>query len=124
MTDIDQHRPGLSLRDLTASVPDGPQTRVLLDHVELDVAAGEVLVVTGPSGSGKSTLLALAGLLRRPIEGDILINGETTARLSERRRTALRRDHIGLIYQSANLLPSLTAREQLELVGHIDRQRR
>ena len=124
MTDIDQSQPGLSLRNLTASVPDGSDTRVLLDHVDLDVSAGEVLVVTGPSGSGKSTLLALAGLLRRPAEGDILIAGVATASLSERRRTALRRDHIGIIYQSANLLPSLTAREQLELVGHIDRQRR
>jgi len=124
MTDTDQRQSGLSFRDLTASVPDGPGTRVLLDHVNLDVAAGEVVVVTGPSGSGKSTLLALAGLLRRPAEGDILIDGIATASLSERRRTALRRDHIGIIYQSANLLPSLTAREQLELVGHIDRQRR
>jgi putative ABC transport system ATP-binding protein len=124
MTDTDQRPPGLSLRNLTASVPDGSDTRVLLDHVDLDVSAGEVVVVTGPSGSGKSTLLALAGLLRRPAEGDILIDGVPTARLSERRRTALRRDHIGIIYQSANLLPSLTAREQLELVGHIDRQRR
>jgi len=124
MTDTDQRHPGLSLRNLTASVPDGSGTRVLLDHVDLDVAAGEVLVVTGPSGSGKSTLLALAGLLRRPAEGDILINGVATATFSERRRTALRRDHIGIIYQSANLLPSLTAREQLELVGHIDRQPR
>ena len=124
MTDIDQRRPGLSLRGLTATVPDGSDTRVLLDHVDLDVAAGEVLVVTGPSGSGKSTLLALAGLLRRPAEGDILIDGVPTATLSERRRTALRRNHIGIVYQSASLLPALTAHEQLELVGHIDRQRR
>jgi putative ABC transport system ATP-binding protein len=124
MTDIDRRQPGLSLRGLTAAVPDGSDTRVLLDHVDLDVAAGEVLVITGPSGSGKSTLLALAGLLRRPVEGDVLIGGVPTASLSERRRTELRRNHIGIVYQSASLLPSLTAREQLELVGHIDRQRR
>jgi putative ABC transport system ATP-binding protein len=109
----------LSLRGVYAAYPDGAGVRVLLDHVDLDVAPGEVVVVTGASGSGKSTLLALAGLLRRPADGDVLIAGTSTARLSERKRTALRAERIGLIYQSANLVPTLTAREQLELVGHI-----
>jgi putative ABC transport system ATP-binding protein len=116
--------PPISLRNLAVSVPDGPHQRVLLDSVDLDVAAGEVVVVTGPSGSGKSTLLALAGLLRQPPAGDVLIAGAATAALSRRRRTALRRDHIGIIYQSANLLSPLTAREQLELAGHIRRRPR
>ena len=69
----------LALRDLTVSVPDGRERRVLLDRVDLDVAAGEVLVVTGPSGSGKSTLLAMAGLLRQPPSGDVLVAGSPTA---------------------------------------------
>ncbi len=114
----------LSLRALYAAVPDGQTTRVLLDHVTLDIAPGQVLVITGPSGSGKSTLLALTGLLRRPASGDVIIAGASTAGLSERRRTALRARHIGIIYQSANLLPSLTAREQLEIVGRINSQHR
>jgi putative ABC transport system ATP-binding protein len=114
----------LALRDLTVSVPDGRERRVLLDEVDLDVAAGEVLVVTGPSGSGKSTLLAMAGLLRQPPAGDVLVAGFPTASLSRRRLTALRRDHIGIVYQSANLLSPLTAREQLELAGHIRRRPR
>jgi putative ABC transport system ATP-binding protein len=114
----------LALRDLTVSVPDGREHRVLLDSVDLDVAAGEVVVITGPSGSGKSTLLAIAGLLRQPPAGDVLLAGTPTAALSRRRRTVLRRDHIGIVYQSANLLSPLTAREQLELAGHIRRRPR
>lgn len=114
----------LALRALSMSVPDGQQTRVLLDQVNLDVAAGEVLVITGSSGSGKSTLLALAGLLRRPDSGEVMISGERTSQLSERQRTNLRRLRISIVYQSANLVPSLTAIEQLELVGHINREKR
>lgn len=114
----------LGLRDLLVVVPDGDRTRTLLDDVTLDVASGEILVVTGGSGSGKSTLLAAAGLLRRPSSGDVLINGTATSSLSERRRTSLRRRDIAIVYQSANLLPALTAIEQLEIVGHINRMKR
>lgn len=109
----------LELRDLRVSVPDGDHERLLLEQVELAIAAGEIVVLTGASGSGKSTMLRLAGLLQRPGSGDVLIDGEATRELSERRRGALRGTQIGIIYQSANLLPSLTAREQLELVFHI-----
>lgn len=110
----------LALRDLVVAVPDGRGTRVLLDRVDLDVRAGEIVVVTGASGSGKSTLLSLAGLLRRPQAGEVLIAGEPTARLSTARRAALRGRRLGLVYQSANLVPTLTAREQVELVGRIN----
>ncbi|MCO5315102.1 MAG: ATP-binding cassette domain-containing protein [Solirubrobacterales bacterium] len=116
--------PPLALRDLEVSVPDGRERRVLLDHTNLEVGAGEVVVVTGASGSGKSTLLALAGLLRRPDSGEVMISGQPTSTLGERQRTDLRRREIAIVYQSANLLPSLTASEQLELVGHINRERR
>lgn len=116
--------PPLELLGLEVSVPDGSRRRVLLDHVNLEVGAGEVVVVTGSSGSGKSTLLALAGLLRRPATGEVLVGGRPTSELGERRRTDLRRREIAIVYQSANLLPALTAIEQLELVGHINRERR
>ncbi|HET6505396.1 MAG TPA: ABC transporter ATP-binding protein [Baekduia sp.] len=109
----------LALRGLHVEVPDGERTRVLLDGVDLALAPGELVVVTGASGSGKSTLLTYAGLLRRPARGEVLVAGAPTAGLSERARTAARREHVALVYQSANLLPSLTAREQLELVAHV-----
>lgn len=109
----------LQCRNLVVTFPDGPERRTVLDHLDLDVAAGELVSISGDSGSGKSTLLTVAGLLRRSDEGEVTIAGTPSAALSERRRTGLRREHIAFIYQSANLLPSLTALEQLQLVGHI-----
>lgn len=109
----------LKCRNLVVTFPDGPERRTVLDHLDLDVAAGELVSISGDSGSGKSTLLTVAGLLRRSDEGEVTIAGTPSAALSERRRTGLRREHIAFIYQSANLLPSLTALEQLQLVGHI-----
>jgi putative ABC transport system ATP-binding protein len=114
---------GLELRQVTVTVPDGPRTRTLLDAVDLQVAPGEVLAITGHSGSGKSTLLAVAGLLRRPDSGDVVVDGVVADRGSERARTRLRRDRIAIVYQSANLLPTLTSLEQLELVAHINGER-
>jgi putative ABC transport system ATP-binding protein len=110
---------GLELRGVTITVPDGTGRRTLLDAVDLQVRPGEVVVVTGHSGSGKSTLLAVAGLLRRPEAGDVVVSGEVAHRRSERERTRLRRDRIAIVYQSANLLPTLTSVEQLEIVAHI-----
>jgi putative ABC transport system ATP-binding protein len=114
----------LELRDVRVTVPDGPRRRVLLDGAGLQVAPAELVVITGASGSGKSTLLAVAGLLRAADAGEVLLGGAPTAGLSERQRTRLRREHVAIVYQSANLLPSLTAIEQLELVGHIAGERR
>jgi len=116
--------PAIELRGVEATVPDGPGRRTILDGVDLIVAPGESLAITGPSGSGKSTLLAIAGLMRRIDDGEVLLEGRTTVELRDRARTALRRDRIAFVYQAANLLPSLTAREQLELIAHIRREPR
>jgi ABC-type lipoprotein export system ATPase subunit len=83
--------------------------------VSLEVAKGEFLAVMGPSGSGKSTLLNLIGGLDRPTEGDIVIEGRSTRGLSEAEWTALRRERIGVVFQFFNLLPGLTARENVAL---------
>lgn len=110
----------LQLTGIHVAFPDGSEQRTVLDSVDLDVAAGELVAITGTSGSGKSTLVAVAGLLRRPDRGRVLINGDDLTDVDDRRRTTARRRHIGLVFQAANLLPSLTAIEQLELVAHLD----
>lgn len=109
----------LELRDITVTFPDGEHERAVLDHLDLTVEPGEIVAVVGASGSGKSTLLAVAGLLRRPQAGEVRIDGQAAGALSNRGRTALRRDHVAIVYQSANLFPALTACEQVELVGVI-----
>ncbi|MEO5723961.1 MAG: ATP-binding cassette domain-containing protein [Ilumatobacteraceae bacterium] len=121
---VDAASSGLALRDIYVAVSDGDHSRIILDHLDMVAVPGEVLVLTGGSGSGKSTLLAIAGLLRRPGGGHVFIDGIAATELSERRRTALRKERIGLVYQSANLIPALTSMEQLELVGHINGAKR
>ena len=109
----------LTLDHVTVSVNDGPEVRTILDKLSLTVAAGEVLAITGASGSGKSTMLAVAGLLRRPDSGSVSISGTDATALNRRDATRLRGSEVGLVFQSSNLFPSLTALEQVELVAHI-----
>lgn len=86
-----------------------------LDGVDLDFGAGTFTAVMGPSGSGKSTLLQCAAGLDRPSSGTVAVDGVELAGLSERRRTLLRRERIGFVFQSFNLLPSLTAAQNVAL---------
>jgi putative ABC transport system ATP-binding protein len=109
----------IRLESVTVAVPDGADRRVLLDGIDLEVAPGETVAVTGASGSGKSTLVAVAGLLRAPDAGRVVIGGVDASALKDRGRVRLRRDRVGIVYQSPNLLPALTAREQVEVVAHI-----
>lgn len=119
MSTSDTATPALELRDLTVTVPDGEDTLTILDRTSLVVERGELVAVFGESGSGKSTLLAVAGLLRTPTSGTVFVDGHDAGALNSRRRTRLRGDAIGLVFQQANLFPSLTALEQLEIVAHI-----
>lgn len=111
--------PSLHVTGLTMTIRDGLQDRTLLDDVSFRVDAGTLTAITGRSGSGKTTLLTIVGLLRRPPAGEVSVAGAATSALNDRQRTRLRRQHVAIIYQSANLLPALTALEQLELVGRI-----
>lgn len=86
-----------------------------LDRVSLQVSRGSFLAVMGPAGSGKSTLLHCAAGLDSPTSGEVRIGGTEVSRLDEARRTALRRDRIGFVFQSYNLLPSLTVEENIRL---------
>jgi putative ABC transport system ATP-binding protein len=85
-----------------------------LRGVSLTIADGEWLAVKGPTGQGKSTLLQLLGGLSRPSSGTVLLNGEDLSRLPDRRITRLRAETIGFVFQSFNLLPTLTAQENIE----------
>ncbi|GAB7037918.1 MULTISPECIES: ABC transporter ATP-binding protein [Catenuloplanes] len=88
-----------------------------VDEVDLDVPAGQSLAIMGPSGCGKSTLLHLLGGLLRPTEGELWVAGRRIDRMSERALARLRRDHIGLVFQSFHLMDELTAVENVEMAA-------
>src|SRR4051794_31690948 len=98
---------------------DGKRQVVALDAVDLEISRGEMVSIVGPSGSGKSTLLNLIGGLDRPSSGEIRIDGQAVASLSDDDLTRLRRDKIGFIFQFFNLLPSLTCVENVALPLHL-----
>jgi len=116
--------PALELRGLTKRLPSGERLLTILDRVDLSVAPGEFVAILGPSGSGKSTLLGLAAGLDRPSEGEVRIGGRPIQDLSEDDLARLRRGKIGFVFQSFQLLPNLTALENvllpLELAGHAE----
>ena len=118
----------LCLAEASLRLGAGEQQVTALDQVTLSVEPGVLLAVTGPSGSGKSSLLAVAGGLQTVTSGTVHAAGVDLASLSERQRTAHRRRHIGYVFQQANLVASLTAREQLllpaHLAGRLDKQAR
>jgi len=110
----------LELRQVTRVHGTGAAAVTALDGVTLTVAAGELVAVMGPSGSGKSTLLNLAGGLDQPTAGTVVVDGQVLGELSSRRLAALRRRSIGYVFQDLNLLPALTAAENVALPRELD----
>ncbi|MFJ6564248.1 ABC transporter ATP-binding protein [Streptomyces sp. NPDC091412] len=110
----------LNLTDITLTYPDGDTRLTALDHVTLDVPKGSLTAVVGPSGSGKSSLLAVAATLIPPDSGTVTIDGTQTTGMSRGELTDLRRHKIGIVFQQPNLLPSLTAAEQLQVMAQLD----
>jgi putative ABC transport system ATP-binding protein len=92
-----------------------------LRGVDLQLAEGEMIVLLGASGSGKSTLLNILGGLDQPTEGRVYFRDQDLTRVSDARLTAFRRDHVGFVFQFYNLVPSLSARENVALVTEISR---
>jgi putative ABC transport system ATP-binding protein len=119
--------PLVELQDVSKSYREGERDRAVLKDASLSIARGEWLFLLGRSGSGKSTLLNLLSGIDLPEKGEILIEGSPINRLSERDRTLFRRNKIGFIFQSYNLIPTLTVAENLllplELVGEVSRAR-
>ncbi|MFI9364925.1 ABC transporter ATP-binding protein [Kitasatospora sp. NPDC053057] len=110
----------LFLDRITLTYPDGDGRLTALDQVSLTVPKGSLTAVVGPSGSGKSSLLAVAATLISPDSGRVIVDGTDTAGLGRAELTSLRRTKIGIVFQQANLLPSLTAVEQLQVMAHLD----
>lgn len=107
----------ISLTDVTLTFPDGDHRVTAVDHATLTVPAGTVSALTGPSGSGKSSVLAVAAGLIRPDSGLVEVAGVDVTSLHRRAATDFRRTRLGIVFQQANLLPSLTALEQLCVLG-------
>src|SRR2546425_235742 len=98
---------------------DGKRKATALEHIDLRIEKGEVVSIVGPSGSGKSTLLNLIGGLDRPTSGQIQIESENLADLSDDDLTRVRRDKIGFVFQFFNLLPTLNCLENVALPLHL-----
>ena len=111
--------PVYQVADLTKIYRMGEVEVAALRGVSFTVAEGELLVLLGHSGSGKSTLLNILGGLDVPTSGSVSYRGEDLSGADERERTAFRRHHVGFVFQFYNLIPSLTARENVELVTEI-----
>ncbi|MFE1382369.1 ABC transporter ATP-binding protein [Streptomyces sp. NPDC058740] len=109
----------LVLDDVTLTYPDGDGRLTALDAVSLDVPAGSLTAVVGPSGSGKSSLLAVAATLVTPDSGRVVVAGVDVGPLTRAAKAELRREKIGIVFQQPNLLPSLNALEQLEVMAHL-----
>jgi putative ABC transport system ATP-binding protein len=103
----------IRVRDLAMRLESGGRPVTILDGISLDVAAGEVVAVTGPSGSGKSTLLGLIAGLDTPSGGSIAVDGVDVTRLGEGELARFRRRTIGFVFQSYHLIPTLTAAENV-----------
>ena len=110
-----------STKGLTKVYGEGHSAVHALRGVDLDIPEGEIVVLLGPSGSGKSTLLNIIGGLDRATAGDAFFHDQNLSEMSDKQLTRYRRDHVGFVFQFYNLMPSLTARENVELVTEIAR---
>jgi lipoprotein-releasing system ATP-binding protein len=114
----------LLLRGIRRTYRSGSGPLVVLENADLTVLPGEMVALVAPSGAGKSTLLHIAGLLERAEAGEVHIDGVSTAALDDDARTALRRTHIGFVYQFHHLLPEFSAIENImlpQMIAGLDR---
>ena len=110
----------LELRDISKSYGEGATAVHALEDIDLSVDEGHLVAVMGPSGSGKSTLLTIAGSLEEPTSGEVRISGVSLSTMSRNDKARLRRRTIGYVFQDFNLLPGLTAAENVSLPLELD----
>ena len=110
----------LAAQNISLLLGDGEAQATILDQVNINVAAGEIVAIMGPSGAGKSSLLAICGGLRRASSGSVTVGGVNLGDLSDSELARIRRQRIGFVFQQSNLVPSLTALDQLLLVAHLN----
>jgi putative ABC transport system ATP-binding protein len=129
-TKLRSGRPLYELRAATKRYNDGATQVTAVDSIDLTIHRGEFVALAGPSGSGKTTMLQLLGALDRPTSGEVLFEGRPVESMSDGDLAALRRNTLGFIFQQFNLIPTLTARENVEVamaptaVGAGERRRR
>jgi putative ABC transport system ATP-binding protein len=116
--------PALEVTRATLELGDGESRVKALDEVSLTVMPGEFVAIVGPSGSGKSSLLAVAGAMSHADSGTVKVHGTDLRQLSKRAAARFRLENIGFVFQSGNLLPALTAADQLRLAGRLIGNRR
>jgi len=109
------NKPIIQLKQLTKSYQEGSKRRLVLDQLDLSVAEGQMYVLLGRSGSGKSTMLNLLSGIDMPDTGQVIIDGTDISKMNEKDRTKYRRDNIGFVFQSFNLISTLTAFENVLL---------
>ena len=111
--------PALELVDVRKVYRSGDEEVAALDHATLTVGGDEMVALIGPSGSGKSTLLSVSGGLLAPTSGSVVVGGEALGEYSAKALTEFRRRRVGFVFQAVNLVPFLTARENLLVVAEL-----
>ena len=118
---------GLDLVGIRRWFPQGKDQRLdVLNGASLSIQPGEIVALVGPSGAGKSTLLHVAGLLETPNEGEVFVAGEACGKMSDDRRTLIRRQYLGFVYQYHHLLPEFSALENVvipQMIAGVARSR-
>ena len=113
----------LHLRQVTKTYEMGDATVTAVDRADLVVARGELVALVGPSGSGKTTLCSIAGALLTPTSGTVEVAGADVTGFNPRRLTEFRQTNVGFVFQTVNLIPFLTARENLLVVDEVGPRR-
>ena len=115
----------LELKSIVQTFHQGESSLEVLRGADLQVEAGEIVALVGPSGAGKSTLLQIAGLLEKPISGEVIVKGESASDLGDDRRTGIRRQELGFVYQYHHLLAEFSAKENIvipQMIAQTDKK--